>query len=246
MARKIPISPSSPTNAAAAARPSIEIEKGEKLGFDTGLTVRHPLDPDWLVPVWVANFVLMDYGTGAIFGCPSGDQRDLDFARKYGLSVVPVVLPTGADAATFEIGDTAVDGDGTMINSRFLDGLSPQAAFAKVADRLEAEALAGAPVGARQVKFRLKDWGISRQRYWGCPIPIIHCETCGVVPVPDKDLPVRAAGGRHLRQARQSARPPPDLEARRLPVLRQASPARNRHHGHLRRQFLVLRPLYGT
>ncbi len=168
----------------------IEIEKGEKLGFDTGLKVRHPLDPDWLVPVWVANFVLMDYGTGAIFGCPAGDQRDLDFARKYGLSVVPVVLPAGADAATFKIETVAADGDGTMINSRFLDGLSTADAFAKVADTLETETLAGRAVGKRQVRFRLKDWGVSRQRYWGCPIPVIHCETCGVVPVPAKDLPV--------------------------------------------------------
>jgi leucyl-tRNA synthetase len=169
----------------------IEIEKGEKLGFDTGLKVRHPLDPDWLVPVWVANFVLMDYGTGAIFGCPAGDQRDLDFARKYGLPVIPVVLPAGADAATFEIGDEAADGDGTMINSRFLDGLSTRDAFQKVADTLETASLDGKPVGKRQVRFRLKDWGVSRQRYWGCPIPVIHCETCGVVPVPETDLPVR-------------------------------------------------------
>jgi leucyl-tRNA synthetase len=168
----------------------IEIEKGEKLGFDTGLKVRHPLDPDWLVPVWVANFVLMDYGTGAIFGCPSGDQRDLDFARKYGLPVIPVVLPNGEDAATFTVGETAADGDGTMINSRFLDGLSTTDAFQTVAENLEGQTLDGKPVGKRQVRFRLKDWGISRQRYWGCPIPVIHCETCGVVPVPAKDLPV--------------------------------------------------------
>ena len=168
----------------------IEIEKGEKLGFDTGLKVHHPLDPDWLVPVWVANFVLMDYGTGAIFGCPAGDQRDLDFARKYGLPVVPVVLPAGADAATFKIDAVATDGDGTMINSRFLDGLATADAFQKVADKLEVETLDGRPVGRRQVRFRLKDWGVSRQRYWGCPIPVIHCETCGVVPVPAKDLPV--------------------------------------------------------
>jgi len=169
----------------------IEIEKGEKLGFDTGLKVRHPLDPDWLVPVWVANFVLMEYGTGAIFGCPAGDQRDLDFARTYDLPIIPVVLPPGADAATFTIGDTAVDGDGTMIHSRFLNGLSPTDAFQRVAAKLESMTLFGKPVGKRQVRFRLKDWGISRQRYWGCPIPLIHCETCGVVPVPAKDLPVR-------------------------------------------------------
>ncbi len=168
----------------------IEIEKGDKLGFDTGLKVRHPLDPDRLVPVWIANFVLMDYGTGAIFGCPAGDQRDLDFARKYSLAVVPVVLPKGENAATYEVGVTAADGDGTMINSQFLDGLSTTDAFQIVAEKLEALSLDGRPVGKRQVRFRLKDWGISRQRYWGCPIPVIHCERCGAVPVPAKDLPV--------------------------------------------------------
>ena len=168
-----------------------DLETAEKKGFDTGIRAVHPLDPNWVLPVYVANFVLMDYGTGAIFACPSGDQRDLDFARKYGLPVVPVILPPGQEKDTFEIGAEAYDGDGTMINSRFLDGLDTKAAFAEVANRLEKATLAGKPVGERKVNFRLRDWGISRQRYWGCPIPIIHCETCGVVPVPEKDLPVR-------------------------------------------------------
>ncbi len=169
----------------------IEIEKGEKFGFDTGLTVRHPLDPEITVPVWIANFVLMDYGTGAIFGCPSGDQRDLDFARKYGLPAVPVVLPKGADAASFALGDKAVEDAGTMINSGFLDGLTTTDAFDAVAKRLQADMLDGRPVGTHQIRFRLKDWGISRQRYWGCPIPVIHCDECGIVPVPKADLPVK-------------------------------------------------------
>ncbi|MCC0033494.1 MAG: leucine--tRNA ligase [Brucellaceae bacterium] len=169
----------------------IEIEKGEKFGFDTGLTVRHPLDAKITVPVWIANFVLMDYGTGAIFGCPSGDQRDLDFARKYGLPVVPVVLPKGADATSFAIGDKAVEDAGTMINSGFLDGLTTTDAFDAVAERLQADMLDGRPVGDHQIRFRLKDWGISRQRYWGCPIPVIHCDDCGIVPVPKADLPVK-------------------------------------------------------
>jgi len=167
------------------------LETAEKKGMDTGIRVRHPFDPSWELPVYVANFVLMDYGTGAIFGCPSGDQRDLDFARKYDLPVVPVVMPKEADAATFAIGDEAYVGDGVMINSHFLDGLSTEEAFEEVARRLTAATLGNAPVGERKVNFRLRDWGISRQRYWGCPIPVIHCEACGVVPVPKADLPVK-------------------------------------------------------
>jgi leucyl-tRNA synthetase len=167
------------------------IDTAEKLGFDTGLRVRHPLDPSWTLPVYVANFVLMEYGTGAVFGCPAHDQRDLDFANKYGLGNTPVVCPPDQDPATFVVTDTAYDGDGRMINSRFLDGMDTDTAFKAVADRLEAETLDGAPVGRRRVQFRLRDWGVSRQRYWGCPIPVIHCDACGVVPVPVEDLPVR-------------------------------------------------------
>ncbi|OWW00995.1 leucine--tRNA ligase [Rhizobium sp. R72] len=167
------------------------LETAEKRGIDTGIRVRHPLDPSWELPVYIANFVLMDYGTGAIFGCPSGDQRDLDFARKYGLPVVPVVMPADGDAATFSVGDVAYDGDGVMINSRFLDGKSTSEAFEIVADRLSSMTLGNASQGERKVNFRLRDWGISRQRYWGCPIPVIHCDDCGVVPVPKKDLPVK-------------------------------------------------------
>ncbi|WP_288192832.1 leucine--tRNA ligase [uncultured Phyllobacterium sp.] len=167
------------------------LETAEKRGFDTGLRVKHPLDENWTLPVFVANFVLMDYGTGAIFGCPSGDQRDLDFANKYGLPVVAVVMPEGGDAATFQITETAYVDDGVMINSRFLDGLSPAAAFDAVAKLLEEQTIGGRPQGERKVNFRLRDWGISRQRYWGCPIPMIHCDDCGVVPVPKADLPVK-------------------------------------------------------
>ncbi len=167
-----------------------ELETAEKQGFDTGIRAVHPFVKDWTLPVYVANFILMDYGTGAIFGCPSGDQRDLDFARKYDLPFKPVILPPGEDAATFAIKDKAFDGDGTMINSSFLDGLDTQAAFDEAAARLEKAKLGKKPVGARKVNYRLRDWGISRQRYWGCPIPVIHCEKCGTVPVPDEDLPV--------------------------------------------------------
>lgn len=166
------------------------IETAEKLGFDTGVRVRHVLDGERTLPVYVANFVLMGYGTGALFGCPAHDQRDLDFARKYHLPVNPVVLPPGTDQAAFSIGDTAYVGPGTMINSAFLDGLEWEKAWDEVAHRLEQQSLAGAPQGERQTNYRLRDWGISRQRYWGCPIPVIHCELCGAVPVPDRDLPV--------------------------------------------------------
>ncbi|MGV2105151.1 leucine--tRNA ligase [Agrobacterium vitis] len=167
------------------------LETAEKKGLDTGIKVKHPLDPSWELPVYIANFVLMDYGTGAIFACPSGDQRDLDFARKYGLPVVPVVMPKDGDAASFTVGDTAYDGDGVMINSRFLDGLTTQEAFDVVAGKLTAAQLGNKPVAERRVNFRLRDWGVSRQRYWGCPIPVIHCDDCGVVPVPKQDLPVK-------------------------------------------------------
>ncbi len=161
------------------------IEKAEKQGFNTGLTVRHPFKPDQTLPVYIANFVLMEYGSGAIFGCPAHDQRDLDFARKYGLPVVPVVLPEGEDAGAFTIGDEAYTGDGLAINSEFLDGLGVEAAKRAAIDRLATEGR-----GESTTRYRLRDWGISRQRYWGCPIPVVHCPACGAVPLPEDQLPV--------------------------------------------------------
>ena len=167
------------------------LETAEKKGFDTGVRVSHPFDPDWKIPVYVANFVLMEYGTGAIFGCPAHDQRDLDFVNAYGLGNVPVVCPEGQDPASFVITNVAYDGDGRMINSRFLDGMTIAAAKEEVTKRLEAVDIGGQPQAARQVNFRLRDWGISRQRYWGCPIPVIHCESCDVVPAPKESLPIK-------------------------------------------------------
>jgi leucyl-tRNA synthetase len=162
-----------------------ELELAEKRGHDTGIRCRHPFLADVLLPVYVANFVLMEYGTGAIFGCPAHDQRDLDFARKYDRPVVPVVLPPGADPATFEIADEAYLGDGTLINSRFLDGLDVESAKKRVTQELERRGL-----GSGEVTWRLRDWGVSRQRYWGCPVPMIHLEDGTIVPVPKEQLPV--------------------------------------------------------
>ncbi len=205
-ARFVAVAPDHPLAAAAAKKNSAlaefiaeckrrgtaqaEIDTAEKLGFDTGIKAEHPFDKAWKLPVYVANFILMEYGTGAIFGCPAHDQRDLDFVNKYGLGNVPVVGPPGVDPKTFVIADTAYDGDGRMINSRFLDGMTIAEAKEEVARRLEKETADNRPVAKRQVNFRLRDWGISRQRYWGCPIPVIHCPTCGVVPVSAEDLPV--------------------------------------------------------
>ena len=161
-----------------------DIETAEKKGFDTGLSVIHPFDPDWKLPLFVANFVLMEYGTGAIFGCPAHDQRDLDFARKYALPVMRVVAPS-PDAASEPIHQEAYTGPGKLVNSRFLDGMEVEPAKASVISRAEAEGW-----GQGTTVWRLRDWGVSRQRYWGTPIPIIHCDACGPMPVQRDQLPV--------------------------------------------------------
>ncbi|GGD14854.1 leucine--tRNA ligase [Aquisalinus flavus] len=162
------------------------IEKAEKRGYRLPMLVRHPFVEGKSLPVYVANFILMQYGTGAIFACPAHDQRDLDFARKYDLDVIPVVCPPDADPKTFDIEDEAYIGPGTIFNSDFLNGLPVEDALPKAIARIE-------EIGDGQgtTNYRLRDWGISRQRYWGCPIPVIHCEKCGVVPVPEQDLPVK-------------------------------------------------------
>ncbi|ANY18881.1 Leucine--tRNA ligase [Tsuneonella dongtanensis] len=161
-----------------------EIETQEKKGFDTGLSVAHPLDPEWHLPVYVANFVLMDYGTGAIFGCPAHDQRDLDFARNYDLPVHRVVADGDADYIVFE-GDEAYTGPGRIVNSHWMNGMSVDEAKAAVIAKAEHDGW-----GQGETQWRLRDWGVSRQRYWGTPIPFIHCPSCGIVAVPEEQLPV--------------------------------------------------------
>src|SRR5690606_30486365 len=160
-----------------------ELETAEKLGLEIGGAI-HPLDPDWELPVFIANFVLMDYGTGAIFGVPAHDQRDYEFATKYGLEIRRVVAPSAADADR-PIEGEAEPGDGILVNSHFLDGKTVEQAKAAVIQRAEAEGW-----GEGTTAWRLRDWGVSRQRYWGTPIPIVHCPSCGAVPVPKEQLPV--------------------------------------------------------
>jgi leucyl-tRNA synthetase len=161
-----------------------ELDTQEKLGFDTGIRATHPLDTTWQLPVYIANFVLMEYGTGAVFGVPAHDQRDLDFARKYDLPVKRVVSE-GDDEAPVFVGDTAWTGAGALVNSHFLDGMDIEDAKRTVIERAEGEGW-----GKGTTVFRLRDWGVSRQRYWGTPIPIIHCDACGAVPVPKDQLPI--------------------------------------------------------
>ncbi len=160
------------------------IEKAQKKGFDTGLRAINPLSKKE-IPIYIANFVLMSYGTGAIFGCPAHDQRDLDFALKYKLPVVQVVAPGGKTIEECVIEKEAYVGDGRIINSDFLNGLNVQEAKEEVTKLLE-----NRNMGVSEINFRLRDWGISRQRYWGCPIPIIHCNSCGIVPVNESELPI--------------------------------------------------------
>ena len=161
------------------------LETAEKKGFDTGITVKHPFNPAWELPVYIANFILMGYGTGAIFGCPAHDQRDLDFARKYGLLVTPVVCPEDQNADDFTIGADAYTGTGRMINSRFLDTLTIEEAKAEATKRIT-----DCGKGEAKTQYRLRDWGVSRQRFWGCPIPVVHCDACGVVPEKKENLPI--------------------------------------------------------
>ena len=161
-----------------------EIETQEKLGFDTGIRATHPFDSAWELPVYIANFVLMDYGTGAVFGVPAHDQRDFEFATKYGLPIRRVVSD-GEKTQSEYVEEESYTGPGTLVNSHFLNGMDVADAKREVIRRAESEGW-----GKGTTVWRLRDWGVSRQRYWGTPIPIVHCEICGAVPVPKKQLPV--------------------------------------------------------
>ena len=164
------------------------LEKAEKLGFDTGLRVKHPLNPDWELPVWVANFILMDYGTGAIFGCPAHDQRDLDFCRKYDLPVIDTFVAISDPKPVENEAFVPPKTEKVKWINHFadLDEATGQEAIDATIDWMEAKGL-----GTGVEKFRLRDWGLSRQRYWGCPIPVVHCDACGVVPEKKENLPVQ-------------------------------------------------------
>ena len=222
--RRTRSSPPSSRSAKRIGTAQEAIEKAEKLGFDTGIRAEHPFDPNWTLPVYVANFILMEYGTGAIFGCPAHDQRDLDFVNKYGLGNTPVVCPPDADPAAFVITDTAYDGDGRMINSRFLDGMT----------------IAGGQGGGRPPPGERDPRQPAGGRAQGefPPARLGHLAPA-LLGLPDPGHPLRrlrrragaegpaaggAAGGRVLRRAGQPARPSPDLEARGLPAMRQARP----------------------
>ncbi|MFL2890921.1 MAG: leucine--tRNA ligase [Candidatus Pelagibacterales bacterium] len=172
------------------------IAKAEKEGVYIDYFVKHPLIKDKFLPVYVANFILMDYGSGAIYGCPAHDQRDLDFAKKYDLDVIPVILPENSDKDSFKIFDEAYAGNGILINSDFLNGLDIKKAQDKIINHLETE-----KVGKKKINFRLRDWGVSRQRYWGCPIPIIYREDGKILSVPDDQLPIELPDNIDLNQS---------------------------------------------
>ncbi|PLL14539.1 leucine--tRNA ligase [Tabrizicola sp. TH137] len=164
-----------------------EIETAEKIGYDTGIRVKHPLDPAWELPVWIANFILMDYGTGAIFGCPAHDQRDFDFATKYGLPIKAVFVAEGAEDAPLAEAFVPMKSE-RVTYVRGFAGAATQTGEEAIAAAISHAETNG--YGKGVTKYRLRDWGISRQRYWGCPIPVIHCATCGVVPEKKENLPV--------------------------------------------------------
>ena len=259
-AKFMALSPDHPLAAAAAAnKPELAafiaecrhrgtsqeaIDTAEKLGFDTGIRAVHPFDPDWTLPVYVANFILMDYGTGAIFGCPAHDQRDLDFVNKYGLGNTPVVCPPGQEPSSFVITDTAYDGEGTDDQFPFPrrdDDHRGEGGGGKAAGIGKPRQCARRPAPGQLPPARLGHFAAA---LLGLPDPDHPLPRLRRRSGADRGLAGDLAGGRELRPARQSAGPAPDLEARRLPAMRRAGDARNRHHGHLRQLVLVFRPLH--
>ena len=232
--------PSSP-NAAAPGTSEEAVETAEKRGIDTGVRVIHPLDPAVELPVLIANFILMDYGTGAIFGCPAHDQRDLDFCRRYGLPVIDVFAPRDSDARVEDVAFVPPKTE-PVDYLRPVTGVSRMTGEEAVESSIDFCEARG--IGAGVTKFRLRDWGISRQRYWGCPIPVLHCPACGVVPEARDKLPVRLPDDVSFDRAGQPARAPPHLDEGDLPEVRRRGAARDRHDGHLRRLVLVLRALH--
>jgi len=171
----------------------------EKNGFKTDLLVEHPLIKNKCLPVFVANFVLMDYGSGAIFGCPAHDQRDLDFANKYSLEIIEVILPKSQNIEDFKIIDIAYTGDGELINSFFLNGESVENAKSKVLKYIQEK-----NIGKKKTNYKLRDWGVSRQRYWGCPIPIMYREDGAIIPVDKKDLPITLPPIKEINRSRNA------------------------------------------
>ena len=242
--RRTRSSRSSSRRASATAPRRKSIDTPEKLGFDTGIRAVHPFDPNWKLPVYVANFILMEYGTGAIFGCPAHDQRDLDFVNKYGLGNTPVVCPPDQDPKTFVITDTAYDGDGRMINSRFLDGMTIEQAKEDVAKRLEGETRGNRAGRRAPGEFPPARLGHLAPALLGLPDPDHPLREVRRRAGAGQGPAGRAAGRRHLRQAGQPARPSSDLEERHLSAMRRQGAARDRHDGHLRRLVVVLRALH--
>ena len=173
----------------------LKLRKNQK-GINTGLFVKHPFIENKKLPIYVANFVLKEYGLGAIFGCPAHDQRDLDFANEYNIDVIPVVKPLQIKEQDFKIENDAYVDDGTIINSSFLNGLTVQKAKEKIIDRIETN-----KIGRKKINFKLRDWGVSRQRFWGCPIPIIYREDGEILTVKDKDLPIKLPEIKNFNQS---------------------------------------------
>ena len=186
------------------------ISKNEKIGIPTALEIKHPFIEGKKLPLFIANFILMDYGTGAIYGCPAHDQRDFDFAKKYGLEIIEVIKPN--DTGT-TIDNEAYTGEGSLINSSFLNGLKIAEAKEKIINELEK-----VKIGKKTINYRLRDWGISRQRYWGCPIPILYREDGEIIPVPEKDLPIELPNEVDLTQSGNPLENHPDWKYTTCPI----------------------------